>query len=191
MSQVPSVGCRIYHRGGQIEEILSTVAEAVSASVPAVAANVPVTAIMTREVICAHRNLEIEHVIDLVVRRYVGCVPVVDRANHPIGMITKRDLVVQLACVLGNKTSDADARPLATDLIPRTAEEIMLPLAITLDECSTVAQAAALMAHEGFHHLPVVTNGHVVGIVSSLDIVRWLSSHAGVDRRRGTADASV
>jgi CBS domain-containing protein len=175
MSRVTSVGCRVYHRGGEIENVVATVAEAVSPSVPTVAGLVPVTAIMTRDVICVHRNVEIEHVIDLVVRHYVGCIPVVDRANHPVGMITKRDLVAQLACVLGNETSDSHARPLAIELLPRTAEEIMLPLAITLDESSTVAHAAALMTHEGFHHLPVVSKGHVIGIVSSLDIVRWLS----------------
>ena len=152
-----------------------SVPEVATAAGPTVAGSVPVTAIMSRKVICVHRNLEIEHVVGLVVREYLGCLPVVDRANHPIGMITKRDLVAQLACVLGNRTSDSDESPLAGELGPRTAEELMLPLAITLDERATVAQAAALMAHEGFHHLPVVTNGHVVGMVSSLDIVRWLA----------------
>ena len=175
MSPASSAGCRIYHRGGAVEEVFASVSEAVSPTTPTVAAFVPVTAIMTRDVTCVHRNLEIEHVIDLVVRQYVGCIPVVDRAHRPVGMITKRDLVVQLACILGNKTSDSEEAPHAGELSPRTAEEIMLPLAITLDERSTVAQAAALMTHEGFHHLPVVADGRVIGIVSSLDIVKWLA----------------
>lgn len=174
MSPISSAGCRIYHRGGAVEEIFGSVAEASSPTSPTVASHVPVTAIMTRDVTCVHRNLEIEHVIDLVVRKYVGCIPVVDRTNRPVGMITKRDLVAQLAAVLG-KTSDSDETPFANELSPRTAEEIMMPLAITLDERSTVAQAAALMTHEGFHHLPVVSGGYIVGIVSSLDIVKWLA----------------
>jgi len=181
MSTTSSAGCRIYHRGGAIEQLSVILADPVSPSVPTVACHIPVTAIMTRDVICVHRNLEIEAVIDLVVRHYVRCIPVVDTRNVCIGMITKRDLVAQLACLLGNKTSDSDADPIARDLSPRTAEEVMLPLALTLDETATVAQAAALMAHEGFHHVPVLSHGHVVGVVSSLDIVRWLARNDRVE----------
>ncbi|MEJ7601808.1 MAG: CBS domain-containing protein [Kofleriaceae bacterium] len=175
MSFASAAGCHIYHRGGTVEHLRVPVANTTEPAVHTAASLIPVTAIMSRKVICVHRNLEIEHIVDLIVREYVGCLPVVDLANYPIGMITKRDLVAQLGCVLGNKTSDSDETPYAAELGPRTAEELMLPLAITLDERSTVGQAAALMAHEGFHHLPVVANGHVIGIVSSLDIVRWLA----------------
>ena len=175
ISQLTSASCRIYRRGGDIEHIVANIAEIASPSIPTVAGSVPVTAIMTRDVICVHRNLEIEHVVDLLVRKYVGCVPVVDRAHHPVGMITTRDLVAQLGHLLGGQTSDSDERPFSSELSPRTAEEIMLPLAITLDQSATVSQAAALMAHEGFHHLPVVASGRVIGIVSSLDIVTWLA----------------
>ncbi|HEY5939131.1 MAG TPA: CBS domain-containing protein [Kofleriaceae bacterium] len=174
MSQLTSASCRIYRRGGGIEQIVASIPEAAAPSSPTVAGSVPVTAIMSRDVICVHRNLEIEHVIDLLVRKYVGCVPVVDRANFPVGMITTRDLVAQLGGLFG-QSSDSDETPHASELSPRTAEEIMLPLAITLDQTATVSQAAALMAHEGFHHLPVVASGRVIGIVSSFDIVAWLA----------------
>ena len=175
MSQANTAGCRIHHRGGQVEQIVANIHEAAAPAVPTVSSSVPVTAIMSRGAICVHRNLEIEHVLGLLVRNYVGCVPVVDRQSRPIGMITTRDVVAHLGCLLGAGRSEADQLPCASELAPRTAEEIMMPLAITLDESSTVAQAAALMAHEGFHHLPVVGSGYVIGIVSSLDIVTWLA----------------
>ena len=175
MRSSSSAGCQIHHRGGTIERLFTEIAEVVSPSVPTVAESVPITAVMTRDVICVHRNLEIEHVTDLIVQNFIGCLVVVDRAHRPVGMITNRDVVVHLGCLLGSKTSDSDEGPLSDDLSPRTAEEIMLPLALTLPATATLAQAAALMAHEGFHHVPVVADGRVVGIVSALDIVRWLA----------------
>jgi CBS domain-containing protein len=57
----------------------------------------------------------------------------------------------------------------------------MLPMAFTLDERATVAQAAALMAIEDLHHVPIISaRGRLVGVVSSLDIVRWLACNDGV-----------
>jgi CBS domain-containing protein len=44
------------------------------------------------------------------------------------------------------------------------------PETIEPDECA--GQAAALMIHGGFRHLPVVDGGDVVGMVSIRDLVR-------------------
>jgi CBS domain-containing protein len=130
--------------------------------IPTVAGLVPVTDIMTRDVVSASPDTPLRAVIDMVVKSYLGCVPIVDEDGCPIGMITKRDLVEQSA-------------------VADTADDAMMPLAFTLDERATVAQAAALMASEGLHHVPIVSaKGRLAGIVSSLDIVRWLARNDGV-----------
>jgi CBS domain-containing protein len=131
--------------------------------VPSVAGLVPVTDIMTRDVVSASPETPLRAVLELVVKSYLGCVPIVDEDNVPIGMITKRDLV---------EPNSAGSH---------VAGDAMMPLAFTLDERATVAQAAALMATEGLHHVPIVTTkGRLVGLVSSLDIVRWLARNDGV-----------
>jgi CBS domain-containing protein len=172
-----SVSCLIYKRSGDIELIQSTRARAAEPpGIPTVAALVPVTDIMTRNVICALSDLSIETVIDLLVSNYIGCVPVVDDDGCPAGMITKRDLVEPMA----NRVATADESPACQALAPRTAGEAMLPIAYTLDERATVAQVAALMATEDLHHVPIVSvKGRLIGVVSSLDIVRWLARNDG------------
>jgi CBS-domain-containing membrane protein len=118
-----------------------------------------------------------ERLLDLLVNNYIGCVPIVDEAGCPTGMVTKRDVVEPMA----NRTKTADEPPSWWMLAPSTAEEAMLPIAFTLDEHATVAQAAGLMAMEGLHHIPIVTaRGRIVGVVSSLDIVVWLARNDGV-----------
>ncbi|MBA3455662.1 MAG: CBS domain-containing protein, partial [Deltaproteobacteria bacterium] len=66
----------------------------------------------------------------------------------------------------------------------RTARELMVPIAITLGEKASVAQAASLMALEGVHHLPIVDpTGKLVGILSTMDVVRWLATNEGSPAR--------
>ena len=122
---------------------------------------IPIADIMTAHPICVAPELPLRHVVGLVMTRYIGCVPVVDASGAPVGMITKRDLIEHAAHG-------------AT-----TAADVMMPLAFTLDERASIARAAALMAAEDVHHVPVVArSGRVIGIVSALDIVRWLARTA-------------
>ncbi len=134
-------------------------------SVRTIADQVPVTQIMSREVTCARRDLSASALADLMVNNHIGCIPVVEDLGRPVGMITKRDLVETL--------TDANARE-------RTANELMMPLAITLGPGATVAHAAALMAAEDIHHTLIVDQaGQLIGVVSTMDIVRWLARNDG------------
>jgi CBS domain-containing protein len=179
------VSCFIYKGSGEVELIQSNrMRAAESPGVPTIAGLVPVTEIMTREVVCALADLPIKSVLDLLVNNHIGCVPIVDDDGCPIGMITKRDLVAPLA----NRVATAEESPAWWALAPRTAEEAMLPLAFTLDERATVVQAAALMAIEDLHHVPIISaKGRLVGVVSSLDVVRWLARNDGIVPSRTTS----
>ena len=132
--------------------------------------------IMTRDVICACADLGIEDVVYLMIHHHVGCIPVVDETRRPVGVITKYDIVEQLDAFM---RSVSNGSPMPADLAARTADEVMMPLAITLDETATVANAASMMAIEDLHHV-VVTNetGKLVGVVSTKDITNWLVENA-------------
>jgi CBS domain-containing protein len=144
--------------------------------VPTIADLIPVTQIMSRRITCAGRDLDVARLVELVVRNRIGCVPVVEDAGRPVGMVTKLDLVEQM---LANDRGESDS-PSARDLVPCTVGELMMPLAITLGERATVAHAAALMASEDVHHVPICdATGRMIGIVSTMDIVRWLARNDG------------
>lgn len=139
--------------------------------VPTIADLVPLTAIMSRDITCARRDLDADRVAELMVLNHVGCVPVVEEPGRPIGMITKLDLVERLVA-----RDDAGADGLAM----QTAGTLMMPMSIALKEHATVAHAAALMATEGIHHLCVLdAEGRLIGVVSTMDIVRWLARNDG------------
>ena len=130
---------------------------------PSAADRTPLSEVMTADVMCVRPAVSIEAVAELLTERGITGVPVVDEAGRAIGIISKTDLVA--------------ARH---DRLGETAADIMMPIAFTLPENATLSHAAALMAYEGIHRLPVVAvDGSVVGIVSAMDVVRWLARSDG------------
>jgi CBS domain-containing protein len=100
----------------------------------------------------------------------------VEDPGRPIGMVTKLDLLERL---IATESLDPE-HPAAPGLPPETASDLMMPLAITLAEHATVAHVAALMARESIHHIPIVDgSGRLIGVVSTMDVVRWLAANDG------------
>lgn len=130
----------------------------------------PVTAIMRRTVAVTEGSLPADELAESLVEEGIGGAPVVDEEGRLRGIVSKTDLLRfwrELA------TPQRDGRVL-------TAEDVMVPAVYTLHPDSSIAEAAALMAYEGVHRLPIIDDdGRVVGLVSTLDITRWVAQSAG------------
>jgi CBS domain-containing protein len=154
----------------------------------------PVSAIMSKAV-CVDANLSLEQLKALMLKRGFSGVPVVDGAGRAIGVVSKTDLVRDQFETL-DADLEADELTEAPKLGPGshaaliargTVAEVMTPLPLTVPEHLSISQAAAIMASREIHRLPVVSSaGTVVGIVSSLDIVRWLADQAAPEASRAT-----
>jgi CBS domain-containing protein len=70
----------------------------------------------------------------------------------------------------------------------RTVAEVMAPPARTIDEESTVSEAADLLLHERLRSLLVVNNGKLVGRISRRGLVTYLCQHQWVCGRCGSAE---
>jgi CBS domain-containing protein len=145
-----------------------------------------VSLIMTRGVICVDRDLSVEALTALFVEREINAVPVLDETGEPIGIVSKADVIrehyaitdPELPLEHSQKHWDYDCGPTAhvESLGQAQVADIMMPLVFTLREDASIARAAALMARKSVHQLPIVSGaGEIVGIVSSLDILRWLA----------------
>ena len=88
--------------------------------------------------------------------RGVGAVIILD-GGLLAGILTERDL---LKAVATGRAEDARVR------------EWMTPHPETVEAWESTGQAASLMIHGGFRHLPVVDEGEVAGIVSIRDLMR-------------------
>ena len=123
--------------------------------------------IMTTDVLCVSSELSIRALATLFLDRGISGAPVVDESGCPIGMVSKTDLV--------RHYNDEAMKTVAA-----VVEDIMMPMALCLPANESIAKAAALMAFEGMHRVPVAnTRGQIVGIVSSLDVLRWMAREHG------------
>jgi len=121
--------------------------------------------IMLRRVLCARPEMEVAAARARMLERGVGGMPVVDHWGRVIGMLSSGDLVEH--GVTGEPCG-------------RRVSEVMMPLAFSLPADATIGQAAALMAYEGISRVVVVDRtGHLLGLVTALDVARWLGRACG------------
>jgi CBS domain-containing protein len=91
-----------------------------------------------------------------MVARGVGAVLVM-AGERLDGILTERDL---MRAVAGGYSDEARV----AEWMTRHPE--------TVDSADETDHAASLMIHGGFRHLPVIEDGHVVGIISIRDLMR-------------------
>jgi CBS domain-containing protein len=144
--------------------------------------------IMTRTTYCVKEDVTIEAATALLLEHAMSGMPVVDDEGRPIGLISKTDLLRHFhESGDGIEAVDANrvARTMGTGFHPTAVHgtpvrEVMMPVVFAVDESASIACAAALMAGENVHRLPVLADdGTIAGILSTLDIVRWVAAGAG------------
>jgi CBS domain-containing protein len=144
-------------------------------------AHIPVAAVMTKDVICVRPDVPIDVVLALLIENGIGGMPVVDSRGIPLGFISKTDLVRQRYS--DHRVDDLVVlQDLAAEpgVIERaTVADLMLPVAFSVSEHAPMIHAAAVMAREKVHRLAVCSDaGDVVGVVTTMDITRFLARYA-------------
>jgi signal-transduction protein with cAMP-binding, CBS, and nucleotidyltransferase domain len=118
--------------------------------------------ICTRTVVQCDRKTTALELAQLMRSSHVGTVVVVDQPNGeriPMGIVTDRDLVVEVMAVDGNPA-----------II--TADDVMSRDLMTAGEQNTVYETAELMRFKGVRRLPVVNErGGLIGIVTLDDLL--------------------
>jgi CBS domain-containing protein len=114
-----------------------------------------VSEIMTPDVLGLDSGTTIVEAARRMHERRVGAV-VVTEGTRLVGIVTERDIL----------------RAVATGAVDGSVGDVMTHGPDTIAPDESAGQAAALMIHGGFRHLPVVDGGDVVGMVSIRDLVR-------------------
>lgn len=122
--------------------------------------------ICNREVVIVQRDTTVQEAAQLMRTHHVGALVVVREVSgrrHPVGVITDRDLVVEVMA------PELDASVI-------TAGDIMLPKPATVLETTGVFETIQLMRDKAVRRVPVVDeHGALIGIVALDDLLSLLT----------------
>jgi CBS domain-containing protein len=112
-----------------------------------------------REVVTIPPTLSVAEAVDVIHKRRIGAVVVVDEDRDTLGIFSERDLVRGIAEV-GRQVLDLPV------------SEVMTMVVHTCTRNHTVAEVMGMMTRRRIRHIPVVEDGELVGIVSIGDAVK-------------------
>jgi len=122
--------------------------------------------IMETGVIVVQRDTPILDAIRTLVAHNFTGLPVVDKKNHVIGIITEKD-VLALALSIHNKTYDSNTTT-------AKVEDFMTTDVITVDVNEPLKQLCTSLMKHPFRRVPIVEKEKVIGIVSRKDIIAYI-----------------
>jgi predicted transcriptional regulator len=141
--------------------------------------------IMTTPVVTAGPNMTIRELAQLLLRKHVSGVPVVDDFGRPIDVVSKSDILDRVHNdeetygleKLFYRTAFGMTERLGEgfhldSLGEGTVQEIMTPLVLSVSADTPTPLAARMMAFEEVHRVIVTEDGRMVGILTTMDIVR-------------------
>lgn len=132
--------------------------------------NEPVTHVMTKDPVAIPRNAAVSEARRLLQDKDIHHLPVVD-GDRLVGILTSTDLLRISFGEFGNQDGRSlDAILDHTYSIP----DVMNQNPISIESSGTIRDAAQLLATGDFHSVPVVSDGKLVGIVTSSDLIRYL-----------------
>ncbi|WP_129113445.1 CBS domain-containing protein [Halegenticoccus tardaugens] len=109
----------------------------------------------------------------LMLEQGIGSVIVVGDDDHLEGILTATDFIKVIA--EGDPDPNATVgTSMSTDVTTTTASE-------------PIRSVADLMLEYGFHHVPVLDDGEVIGVITTTDLTAYISRGAG-PRPRDTTD---
>src|SRR6516165_11435058 len=141
------------------------------------------TDVMTSEVITVDADTSVHTAAQLMAERGISALPVVDRDNRVIGMVSEGDLLHRAETGTERRQSwwlemMASTNRLAGDYIKShsgNVKDVMTRDVLSVTETTSVADIAILLETNRIKRVPVLRDGKLVGIVSRANLVRALA----------------
>jgi len=123
---------------------------------------------MTRSAVTIHSDALVRGAVEMMRKRKIRHLPVVDRGGRLVGIATDRDL----RQVVFDPRIQARLGDLGRALATLTVRDVMTWGVVTVRPETEIRQAAQVMREQKVGALPVVEGDRVVGILTETDVLR-------------------
>jgi CBS domain-containing protein len=118
--------------------------------------------LMTEHVLSLRPDMSLAEISRVLVGTKHGGAPVVDEHQRVVGFVSEVDV---LEALLGQRLETAKAR------------DIMSHPVLVADEFMAVDEVLSLLREGNIHHLPVVRQERLVGIITPHDVLKYFVEH--------------
>ena len=119
--------------------------------------------VMSSNVVSVRADMTLDELATFLTDHQISGAPVLDGHGRLVGVVSQTD-IAEAEGLRGRPEEEAEA----------VVGDIMTPTAYTVPHDTPVADLARTMVAGRVHRLLVTRDGHVVGIVTSLDLLRVL-----------------
>jgi CBS domain-containing membrane protein len=144
------------------------------------ASKILVRDVMTEGVIAVQKFDDIAHASRILSENNISGLPVVDRENRVIGIISEADVLAMMGTQRKHTTRDLIrhlfGHPLSERKMGDLVGDIMTPTPITIRPDADISEAAKIMDERRIRRLAVVDSEQkLIGVVSRRDILKAIS----------------
>lgn len=139
--------------------------------------------VMIRNVIYIKKEDKLDEIISVLMQNHVSGVPVLDKNNHLVGMVTEKDLVTKekslnissymefMASILfvdGNKFAGISRKKIET----LTAADVMSTPVFAVHLEATIEEIVSIMMNRHINRIPVIDKENkLIGIIGRSDLL--------------------
>jgi len=123
---------------------------------------------MSHPVITIHQDASVDDALRLMDKENIRRLPVVNDRGHMVGIICERDLIKAQP----SEATTLDVWEQKEYLRKLKIDRMMTRDVITVNEDSTLEEAASIMADKSVSGLPVMRDQKIVGIITETDIFK-------------------
>lgn len=146
--------------------------------------------VMRRNVVTVTPQMTLREVAKIFVDKRITGAPVVSPSGDVVGVVSQTDLVrhdreaapVEVPFYHQEPDEGARAGGFHTELPDYTrVEEVMTPWAVSFEEDTSVTELARQMLKKHIHRVVITRAGRIVGIVTSMDLLKVLTGRKAAE----------
>ncbi len=120
-----------------------------------------VSSMETDDFVCIAPSTPLSEAIEAMKRDEGGCAIICAEDQSVVGIFTERDLLTKIV----GQAVDENA----------PVSQWMSPVVATLTTEATIGEVVAIMNDKGYHNIPIVKDGKLVGSISVFDVISYLA----------------
>jgi CBS domain-containing protein len=127
---------------------------------------------MTSPAITIHQEATLREAGDVLARRGISALPVVDDEGRLVGIVSQMDLI---RLSTADTAQGAEAQPENSRSQPTRVAEIMTVEVVTVSPETDLHAVAKRLSESHIRQVPVLSDTGLIGVVSRRDLIKWMA----------------